>query len=127
MMDSLIACWSVKFKWWTERPITVIRERIDPHFTSHAVTPAFPAYVSGHSTVSGAAAEALSGFFAAERANLQSMAREASMSRLLAGIHFRSDNEEGLELGRRIGARAMARLDEAVAVFAPAQSAATVR
>jgi hypothetical protein len=107
MMDALIACWHSKFKWWTERPVTVIRERFDKDFTPHVITPAFPSYVSGHSTVSGAAAEVLSAFFPAEAEKLQDMAREASVSRLYGGIHFRSDNEQGLALGRRIGARAL--------------------
>ena len=35
------------------------------------------------------------------------MAEEAAISRLYAGIHYRSDNEAGLELGRRVGAVAV--------------------
>jgi hypothetical protein len=34
---------------------------------------------------------------------LADMAEEAAISRLYGGIHFRSDNEVGLNLGRRIG------------------------
>lgn len=34
---------------------------------------------------------------------LGAMAEEAAVSRLYAGIHFSSDNEAGLELGRRVG------------------------
>jgi membrane-associated phospholipid phosphatase len=111
MLDAFIACWRAKFKWWTERPITVIRSRFDPAFTPHVLTPPFPSYVSGHSSASGAAAEVLAAFFPDESAKLRAMAREASMSRLYGGIHFRSDNEQGLELGRGIGARALARQD----------------
>ena len=109
MMDALIACWHAKFKWWTERPVTVIRERYDTSFTPHVLTPAFPSYVSGHATVSGAAAEVLAAFFPEDAAELQRMAEEAAMSRLYGGIHFRSDNEAGLALGRKIGALALAR------------------
>jgi hypothetical protein len=111
MMDAFIACWNAKFKWWTERPITVIRERYDAAFTPHVLTPPFPSYVSGHSSASGAAAEVLAAFFPADAERLRAMAEQASMSRLYGGIHFRSDNERGLELGRRIGARALARHD----------------
>ena len=123
MMDSLIACWHSKFKWWTERPVTVIRAHQDAAFTPHVLTPAFPSYVSGHSSASGAAAEVLAAFFPPEAARLRAMAHEASMSRLYGGIHFRSDNEQGLELGRKIGLRAVARARET----APAQRAATTR
>ena len=109
MFDAFVACWQVKFKYWTERPITVIREK-DPAWMPFVITPAFPSYVSGHSSVSGAGATALQAFFPREAAELSKMAQEASMSRLLAGIHFRSDNEQGLELGRMVAARARARL-----------------
>jgi hypothetical protein len=109
MMDAFIACWHSKFKWWTERPVTVIRDRYDPEFLPHVLTPPFPSYVSGHSSASGAGAEVLAAFFPDEAPQLQRMAEEASMSRLYGGIHFRSDNEAGLALGRKIGARALPR------------------
>jgi hypothetical protein len=105
MTDAFAAAWHAKFKWWTERPITVIREKLDPAFLSHVITPAFPGYVSGHATVSGAASAVLSAFFPDRADELAAMAEEAAMSRLYAGIHFRNDNEAGLELGRRVGAR----------------------
>jgi hypothetical protein len=38
---------------------------------------------------------------------LNAMAEEAAISRLYGGIHFRSDNEAGLELGRRVGENAL--------------------
>jgi hypothetical protein len=123
VLDAMVACWHAKYRWWTERPITVIREHRDPTFTPHLITPAFPSYVSGHATTSGAAAEVLSAFFPDDAAKLQAMAEEAAMSRLYAGIHFRSDNEQGLALGRKVGARAVQRVREAPA----AQSAASTR
>lgn len=116
MLDAFISCWHTKYKWWTERPITVIRRHRDPNFLSHVLTPPFPSYTSGHSSVSGAGSQVLAGFFPKEAAELHRMAQEASMSRLYGAIHFRSDNEEGLKVGRQIGARALARnADDAVA------------
>jgi hypothetical protein len=44
----------------------------------------------------------------ADAAQLAAMAEEAAVSRLYGGIHFRADNEAGLELGRRVGAQAIA-------------------
>ena len=35
------------------------------------------------------------------------MAEEAAVSRLYGGIHYRSDNEAGLTLGRRVGGVAL--------------------
>ena len=110
MMDAFIASWHVKYVWWTERPVTAIRERFDPDFLPHVVTPAFPAYVSGHSTVSGAAEIVLATYFPDRAGWLREQSEEAALSRLLAGIHFRSDNEEGLKLGRRVGERVVAHL-----------------
>ena len=109
MLDAFIACWHAKFKWWTERPITVIRSRYDKAFTPHVLTPAFPSYVSGHASASGAASEVLAHFFPENAAELRRMADEAAMSRLYGGIHFRSDNDAGLALGRAVAARALAR------------------
>jgi hypothetical protein len=107
MADAFIACWHAKYKWWAERPITSIRARHDPAFLSHLLTPAFPSYPSGHATASGAAEVVLSRFFPANEAWLRGQAEEAAESRLLGGIHFRSDNEAGLELGRAVGRRAV--------------------
>lgn len=104
MTDALVACWRVKYRWWTVRPVTVIRERLDPDFLPHLITPAHPSYVSGHASASGAAAAVLVRFFPEQRAGIEAAAEEAAMSRLYGGIHFRSDNDEGLKLGRRIGA-----------------------
>jgi len=49
MTDALISCWSAKFRLWTQRPITAIREKFDAKFLPHIITPPFPSYVSGHS------------------------------------------------------------------------------
>jgi membrane-associated phospholipid phosphatase len=111
--DAFIACWDAKYAYWTMRPVTAIR---DPRFVhdskardwlSYIVTPPFPSYVSGHSTTSGAASTVLAAFFPQQAGELTAMAEEAAASRLYGGIHFRSDNEAGLELGRRVGAVAL--------------------
>jgi membrane-associated phospholipid phosphatase len=111
--DAFIACWDAKYTYWSMRPVTAIR---DPRFVhdskargwlSYIVTPPFPSYVSGHSTTSGAASTVLAAFFPQQAGELRAMAEEAGASRLYGGIHFRSDNEAGLELGRRVGAVAL--------------------
>ena len=112
MADAFIACWQVKFKWWTERPITAIRDQLDANFLSHLLTPPFPSYVSGHATISGAAAVVLGAFFQARADWLRTQAEEAAHSRLLGGIHFRSDNDAGLALGRAIGEQVVGRVRE---------------
>jgi hypothetical protein len=84
------------------------------------VTPPFPDYISGHSTFSGAAAAVLSLFYGTPRVPFSTTddsgeierdfggflqaAREAALSRMYGGIHFRSANDDGLAAGLAIGA-----------------------
>lgn len=103
MHDALIACWTVKLRDWSERPITSIRRELDPAFVPVVVTPGHPSYVSGHATLSAAAAQVLAAHWPTQREALWVKAEEAAMSRLWGGIHFRSDNEQGLLLGRAVG------------------------
>src|SRR5262249_3128166 len=94
--DAAIACWDAKYAYWSLRP-----NQADPTIASLVPTPPFPSYPSGHSTFSGAASELLAYFFPKEEAQLRYMAEEAALSRLYAGIHYRSANEPGKEVGRQ--------------------------
>ena len=71
-------------------------------------TPNFPSYTSGHSTVSAAAAQVMGEVFPSQRGFFLEQANEAAISRLWGGIHFRHDNDQGLDVGARIGERAVA-------------------
>jgi membrane-associated phospholipid phosphatase len=106
--DAFICIWDAKYTYWSLRPVTAIRREIDPAWSPLLTTPPFPSYVSGHSGASGAAATVLSAFFPAEAAQLHAWAAEAAVSRLYAGIHFRTDNEVGLALGTSVGKAALA-------------------
>jgi len=96
--DAFAACWDAKYAYWGIRP--------DQYDTSYRpvilITPPFPGYPSGHAMMSGMFADLYSHFFPAERAFFQRKAKEAAESRFQAGIHFRTDNEVGLELGRKV-------------------------
>jgi membrane-associated phospholipid phosphatase len=91
--------------------VTAIRRELDPSFLSYIATPPFPSYVSGHSTTSGAASTVLDARFPDAARKLRAWADEAAVSRLYGGIHFRSDNEAGLLLGKTIGRVAVTRYD----------------
>jgi hypothetical protein len=54
--------------------------------------------------------------FPDERDRLESIAQEASLSRLYAGIHYRFDMVAGLALGRSVADKAMSADLDAVAV-----------
>jgi hypothetical protein len=102
--DAFIACWDAKFTYWSGRPTGLI-----PGFASTIITPNFPSYISGHSTLSGASSVVLTAFFPADAASLAAQAEEAAVSRLYGGIHWRSDNEVGLQVGQQIGQLAVDR------------------
>jgi membrane-associated phospholipid phosphatase len=129
--DAFVATWHAKYHYWSIRPVTAIRRptiagQPNPHYDGgwlpNLPTPPFPAYVSGHSAESAAAARVLQYLMpdsgerdksiAAEMGpagSIDELAEQAAYSRLVGGIHFRSDNDAGLVLGRRIAALAIER------------------
>jgi membrane-associated phospholipid phosphatase len=103
-MDAAIVCWDTKMTYFNPRPC-----QLDPSIKTLTGVPNFPAYISGHSTFSGAAAAILS-YIAPENAvKYNAMAAEASLSRMFGGIHYRSDCEVGLAVGNNIGKYAVQR------------------
>ncbi len=92
--NAAIACWDTKYFYFNARP-----SQLNPSIKTGTGVPNFPAYVSGHSTFSAAAAGVLSYLFPAYTGDFEAMAEEAAMSRLYAGIHYRKDCMVGLDLG----------------------------
>ncbi|GIW38209.1 MAG: PA-phosphatase [Meiothermus sp.] len=101
MHNSFIACWRDKFIYYTARPDQWVAT-FDKSWRPYLPTPRFPAYPSGHSSVSGAAATILTAFFPGEAKTWDDMAKEASYSRIIAGIHWFFDGSGGLDLGERV-------------------------
>ncbi len=109
--DAFVACWDCKYHYDIERPISAIRRDVAGQATwvPYIATPPFPSYPSGHSSTSGAASQVLGYVFPASAVMLATMASEAKDSRLYGGIHYRFDNDTGLDLGRSIGTLAIER------------------
>ncbi|HET6721871.1 MAG TPA: vanadium-dependent haloperoxidase [Chitinophagaceae bacterium] len=104
--DAFVACWDAKFTYWGIRPSqydTTFRPAI-------LMTPPFPGYPSGHAAISGTMAEIYSHFFPAEKELFHQKAKEAAESRFQAGIHFRTDNDVALELGRKVAIKVLERV-----------------
>lgn len=104
--DAFVACWDAKFTYWGIRPSqydTTFRPAI-------LMTPPFPGYPSGHAAISGTMAEIYSYFFPAEKELFHQKAKEAAESRFQAGIHFRTDNDVALELGRKVAIKVLERV-----------------
>lgn len=104
LMDASIVCWETKFYYFNPRPT-----QLNPSIKTLTGIPNFPSYISGHSTFSGAAAAVLGHIIPEKAEAYQAMAQEASLSRMYGGIHYRSDCEVGLEVGKNVGAYAVQR------------------
>jgi len=96
--DTMVVVWNLKYKWDVARP-----NQYDQTLKTLLCTPRFPAYPSGHATMSGCAEVILSYYFPKEARKLKKIADDNATSRLYGGVHFPSDNNEGLHLGRYIG------------------------
>jgi len=152
-MDAFIVCWDAKMFYDFARPYSLVHDYYQnqlitiwggpgkgmiqakgqdwrPYSPETFLCPAFPSYVSGHSTVSGACAETLrlftgSDYFGEEVKRVPGAltdpdnvgdtvtlkfptftqtANMAGISRVLGGYHIQSDNIEGLKLGRSVAA-----------------------
>ena len=99
MYDGFISCWDAKYAYWGIRP-----DQFDTSYHSLLPTPPFPGYPSGHAMMGSVMAELCSYFFPAERAYFLKRAKDGAESRFQAGIHFRTDNEVALDLGKKVAA-----------------------
>ncbi|MBL7740879.1 MAG: phosphatase PAP2 family protein [Chitinophagaceae bacterium] len=104
MMDAAIVCWDTKNFYFNPRP-----SQLNPAIKTLTGLPNFPSYISGHSTFSGAAATILGHLIPEKAVAYEAMAKEASLSRMYGGIHYRSDCEVGLTVGENIGNYAVQR------------------
>ena len=120
LFDAFISCWDEKFRSNYVRPETVINKYLGEEWRPYIQTPPFPSYTSGHATTSAAAAEVMTDWFGDKLSftdtsslefgiesrrivSFREAAKEAAMSRLYGGIHYRFDNTEGNINGKKIG------------------------
>jgi membrane-associated phospholipid phosphatase len=134
--DASVACWYSKYYYNVERPVTYINKFINPNWNVASLTstgflpgtPPFPAYPSGHSTMSSAGFAALAQVFGdnvsiTDRCHenrtdfngksrsfntFSEMAQEDAISRIYLGVHWRMDCEEGVRLGYQAARRVAA-------------------
>jgi hypothetical protein len=151
-MDAFIACWDAKMRYDFARPYTLVHYYFKdktikgwggpekgwiemkgqdwrPYSPDAFLCPAFPSYVSGHSTVSGACSEILRLFTGDDHFGIEvkrnpgeltepnnvgaavilkfptftTTADMAGISRVMGGYHIPAENREGLKLGRSVG------------------------
>jgi hypothetical protein len=120
LYDAFISCWDEKYRSNYVRPETVINKYISSDWMPYIQTPPFPSHTSGHATISAAAGEVMTSWFGdklsftdtsllefgianREIISFRAAAKEAAMSRLYGGIHYRFDNEHGNTAGNKLG------------------------
>lgn len=135
LMDGFLACWDEKFRSNRIRPETAIRRYIDPNWKPLLQTPPFPEYLSGHSTISAAAAVILThylgdnfkytdtveerfGLPARKFNSFQEAAIEAGISRFYGGIHFMDAIDNGRKQGLQVGQWVLAKVEQKPTVVA---------
>jgi PAP2 superfamily len=125
--DAEIVVINEKNYWNTWRPITAIREaeydgnaNTEPDLDWEPLidTPGFPEYPAGHTTGSGAIVGALQSFFGTDKMEFSAFSRSSGTtrsftsfsqalqetidSRVWGGIHWRTADEVGARIGKRI-------------------------
>jgi membrane-associated phospholipid phosphatase len=106
LSDATIACWDAKLTYWYPRP-----SQIDPRLDLSIPLPNFPSYPSAHATLFATGAAVLGHLIPGEGDALDSLAAEATDSRVWAGVHFPFDNSAGSRLGRQVAEAANAVAD----------------
>ncbi len=129
--DAFIHCWKVKYTYFNERPSTYVTKYINDEWIQFWPEPPFPAFPSGHSIQSAAAATVLTDLYgdsfsftdnahenhrryddlrfwelkfpARSFSSFWDAADECAYSRFLGGIHTQQDNDVGATEGIKVG------------------------
>ena len=127
LADAFLSIWDEKYRSNVIRPETTINRYLDAAWQPVLQTPPFPEYTSGHSGISTASAVVLTKLFGDNFAfadstemeyglpvrsypSFEAAAKEAAISRLYGGIHYRRAIEQGQVQGRKIGENVLAKV-----------------
>jgi hypothetical protein len=126
--DAMISCFDAKYTYWFWRPYQAIPRAdtdgnlvTEPDSTWRPLrpTPNFPEYPSAHACHSTGVTEALAAFFGTDNVpfsldsritgtsreyqRFHEVVKEVNQARVLAGFHFLNSDQEGSNLGRKVG------------------------
>ncbi|MFI7546735.1 vanadium-dependent haloperoxidase [Actinoplanes sp. NPDC049599] len=132
--DALTACFAEKKHWNFWRPVTAVTladtdgnpaTTADPSWTPLVVTPPFPDHTSGHTCSTSAVMLALRTFFGRDDLSFSAYSQDSGTTRtftsfsqalaevvearIWAGVHFRSADVQGVEVGTRVTRDVLAR------------------
>lgn len=102
IVDSFITIFHAKYTYWVKRPFM-----LDPSLRTVLKTPNHPSYPAGHAALSATAATILNYYFPEKKQQWWRMVDESSKGRIIGGIHFPIDIEEGAVLGKKVGKAAV--------------------
>ena len=97
MHDAMVACWDAKYTYWRIRPF-----QAHPGLVTLFPTPNHPSYPAAHGAGSGAGGAMAAYLFPRDATSFTNNANQLAQSRLWAGIHYQSDIDVGLALGRQV-------------------------
>jgi hypothetical protein len=119
--DATIVCFATKYTYNRIRPVSFIQSFIDNTWLPFIVTPPHPEYPAAHAFITGTVMKAaekvlghvsvtdhtydFKGWNARSYNSLFDAARDAGISRLYGGIHYRPSIELGLQLGEELGTK----------------------
>jgi hypothetical protein len=121
MHEAVISCWKTKYTYHLIRPVTYIRKHMGyADWNALIGTPPHPEYSSAHATFSAAAGYTLESIFGTNYSftdhtydvlgmnprnfgSFDAAAKEAAISRLYGGIHYRATAEVGNGQGKKVG------------------------
>jgi hypothetical protein len=126
--DALIACFDAKYHYWFWRPYQAIARAdtdgnpatvADAGWAPLRATPNHPEYPSAHACHTTAVATGLAAFFGTDKVpftldsrvtrttreyeRFHEAVKDVNRARVLAGFHFRNSDQEGSNLGRKVG------------------------
>jgi membrane-associated phospholipid phosphatase len=104
LTDAFIACWDSKYTYWAIRPF-----QLDPDLKTVVPTPNHPSYPSAHACTSIAVGKVLGYLFPRDADYFAALGERAAESRIWAGIHYRSDIDEGRKLALGVADKVIAR------------------
>jgi membrane-associated phospholipid phosphatase len=105
--DAIVACWDAKFAYWFIRP-----SQLDAEVVPLFPPPPHPSYPAAHGCASGSMGAILGFLFPSEAEIMAQLAEEAATTRIWGGIHYRTDVEVGLQLGRAVAQLVSERVQE---------------
>jgi hypothetical protein len=117
--DATIICFTDKYSFNLVRPVTYIKQYIDPAWTTSIALPNHPEFPSGHATINAAATTMLANMFgtnfqltlhtydylsypARSYNSWEEMSIEMSNSRVFSGLHYQATQDKSRVQGKKI-------------------------